>query len=75
MVACFHHQCWRYPESWIIALEQQWGIGLVGLSPAFIGVRAVSDRLEKVPGRSGIPWHCRTPWGGHPEQWLFQELT
>ena len=59
-------------EIWRIAVEQQWGIGLVGLSPAFMGVRVVSNRLENVAGRTGISQHCRTPWGGHPEQWFFK---
>ncbi|MDN3567210.1 ABC transporter substrate-binding protein [Paeniroseomonas aquatica] len=59
-------------EIWKLAVEQQWGIGLVGLSPAFMGVRVVSDRLENVPGRTGISQHIRTPWGAHPEQWYFR---
>jgi peptide/nickel transport system substrate-binding protein len=59
-------------EVWKIAVDQQWGIGLVGLSPAFMGVRVVSQRLENVPGRTGISQHCRTPWGAHPEQWFFR---
>lgn len=59
-------------EVWKIAVDQQWGIGLVGLSPAFMGVRVVSERLENVPGRTGISQHCRTPWGAHPEQWYFK---
>ena len=59
-------------EIWKLAVEQQWGIGLVGLSPAFMGVRVVSERLENVPGRTGISQHIRTPWGAHPEQWYFK---
>lgn len=53
-------------------MEQQWGIGVVGLSPAFMGVRVVSERLENVPARTGVSQHIRTPWGGHPEQWYFR---
>jgi len=37
-----------------------------------MGVRVVSDRLENVAGRTGISQHCRTPWGGHPEQWFLK---
>ncbi|GGC61741.1 peptide ABC transporter substrate-binding protein [Siccirubricoccus deserti] len=59
-------------EIWKLAVEQQWGIGLVGLSPAFMGVRVVSERLENVPARTGISQHIRTPWGAHPEQWYFK---
>ena len=60
-------------EIWKLVVEQQWSIGLVGLSPAFMGVRVVSDRLENVPERTCISQHCRTPWGAHPEQWFFKE--
>jgi len=58
-------------EVWKLAVDQQWGIGLVGLSPAFMGVRVVSRKLENVPARTAISQHCRTPWSGHPEQWYF----
>lgn len=59
-------------EIWKLAVEQQWAIGLVGLSPAFMGVRVVSERLENVAARTGISQHIRTPWGAHPEQWYFR---
>lgn len=59
-------------EVWKIVVEQQWGIGVVGLSPAFMGVRVVSNRLENVPARTGVSQHIRTPWGGHPETWYFR---
>jgi peptide/nickel transport system substrate-binding protein len=36
-----------------------------------MGVRLVSNRLENLAGRIGISQHCRTPWGGHPEQRFF----
>lgn len=59
-------------EIWKLAVEQQWGIGLVGLSPAFMGVRVVNEKLENVPARTGVSQHIRTPWGAHPEQWYFK---
>jgi len=59
-------------EIWKLVVEQQWNIGIVGLSPATHGVRVVSDRLENVPERTCIAQHCRTPWSGHPEQWFFR---
>jgi peptide/nickel transport system substrate-binding protein len=59
-------------EIWKLAVEQQWGIGLVGISPAFMGVRVVNERLENVPARTSVSQHSRTPWGGHPEQWYFR---
>ena len=51
------------------------GSGLVGRleGPTILhGVRVVSNRLENRAGRTGISQHCRTPWGGHPEQWFFK---
>jgi len=59
-------------EVWKLVVEQQWNIGIVGLSPATHGVRVVNDRLENVPARTCISQHCRTPWGAHPEQWFFR---
>jgi peptide/nickel transport system substrate-binding protein len=59
-------------EVWKLVVEQQWGIGVVGLSPAFMGVRVVSERLENVPARTGVSQHIRTPWGARPEQWFFK---
>ena len=59
-------------EIWRLAVDGAWGLGLVGQSPAFMGVRLVSDRLENVPDRVCISQHCRTPWSAHPEQWYFR---
>ena len=59
-------------EIWKLIVEQQWNIGIVGLSPATHGVRVVNERLENVPERTCIAQHCRTPWGAHPEQWFFK---
>ena len=59
-------------ELWRLIADQAWGLGLVGQSPAFMGVRVVSDRLENVPERVCISQHCRTPWSGRPEQWYFR---
>lgn len=59
-------------EIWRIVVEQQFSIGTVGMSPAFMGVRLVSNRLENVAGRACISQHCRTPWSVHPEQWFFK---
>jgi peptide/nickel transport system substrate-binding protein len=59
-------------EIWRIIADQVWGIGVVGQSPAYMGVRVVNDRLENVPERICISQHCRTPWSAHPEQWYFR---
>jgi len=59
-------------EIWKIHIDQVFSIGLVGQSPANMGTRVVSNRLENVPERTCISQHCRTPWSGHPEQWFFK---
>ena len=60
-------------EIWKIFVDQQYGIGTVGQSPAFMGVRVVSNRLENIPARVCIAQHCRTPGGSHPETWFYKE--
>ncbi len=59
-------------EIWKLAADQVWSIGLVGLSPAYMGTRVVNARLENVPARTCTSQHCRTPWSGHPEQWFYK---
>jgi peptide/nickel transport system substrate-binding protein len=58
---------------WRIIVDQQYEIGTVGQSPAFQGVRIVSNKLRNVPQRVCIAQHCRTPGGAHPETWYFVE--
>jgi len=59
-------------EIWRIVVDQQYGIGTVGQSPALMGVRLVSNRLENAPSRACIAQHCRTPGGSHPETWFYK---
>jgi peptide/nickel transport system substrate-binding protein len=59
-------------EIWKILVDQQYGIGTVGQSPAFMGIRLVSNRIENTPSRACIAQHCRTPGGSHPETWFFK---
>ena len=58
---------------WEILIDQQYGIGTVGQSPALMGVRLVSNKLGNIPSRNCIAQHCRTPGGAHPETWYFKE--
>jgi peptide/nickel transport system substrate-binding protein len=58
-------------EIWKMIVEQQWGIGLVGQSPAILGVRVVSDKLRNIPERTCISQHCRAPGVARPEQWFY----
>ena len=59
-------------ELWKMLVDEVWSIGVVGQTPAFMGTRVVNERLENVPSRTCISQHCRTPWGGHPEQWYYK---
>ncbi|MEZ5864310.1 MAG: ABC transporter substrate-binding protein [Geminicoccaceae bacterium] len=60
-------------EIWKILIDQQYGIGTVGQSPALMGVRLVSNKLGNIPSRNCIAQHCRTPGGAHPETWYYKE--
>ena len=60
-------------EIWRLEVDNVWQIGLVGLSPTYMGMRVVNMKLENVPGRVCTSQHCRTPWGGHPEQWFYKQ--
>jgi len=59
-------------EIWKILVDQQYGIGTVGQSPAGLGVRLVSNRLGNIAARVCNAQHCRTPGNSHPETWYFK---
>jgi peptide/nickel transport system substrate-binding protein len=59
-------------EIWKILVGQQYGIGVVGQSPALMGVRIVSNRLGNIASRVCIAQHCRVPGGSHPETWYYK---
>jgi peptide/nickel transport system substrate-binding protein len=59
-------------EIWKILVDQQYGIGTVGQSPAGLGVRLVSNRLGNIASRVCNAQHCRTPGNSHPELWYFK---
>jgi peptide/nickel transport system substrate-binding protein len=60
-------------EIWKILVDQQYGIGTVGQSPALFGVRIVSNKLGNIPARTCIAQHCRTPASSHAETWYFKQ--
>ena len=60
-------------EIWKILVEQQYSIGTVGQSPAFMGVRLVSNKLGNIADRVCIAQHCRAPAASHPEMWYFKQ--
>jgi peptide/nickel transport system substrate-binding protein len=59
-------------EIWKILVDQQYGIGTVGQSPAGLGVRLVTNRLGNIASRVCNAQHCRTPGNSHPETWYFK---
>jgi len=60
-------------EIWKILVDQQYSIGTVGQSPAFMGVRLASNKLGNIPSRVCIAQHCRAPAASHPEMWYFKQ--
>ena len=52
-------------------VENQYNIGIVGLSPMVQGVIVVKNGLNNVPETAGNDWPLRTPNTGFPEQWHY----
>ena len=59
-------------EIWKIAVEQEWSIGTVGQSPAFMGVRIVKNNMGNIPSRQINAQHVRTPHSSWPETFYFK---
>ena len=59
-------------EIWKIIVEQQWSIGTVGQSPAFMGVRIVKNNMGNVPERQVNAQHARTPCSSQPTVFFFK---
>lgn len=59
-------------EIWKIIVEQQWSIGTVGQSPAFMGVRIVKNNMGNVPARQVNAQHARTPCTSRPVTFYFK---
>ncbi len=59
-------------EIWRLLVDNQYGIGTVGLSPAVMGVRIVSKRMGNIPARQVNAQHARTPCSSHPETFFFK---
>jgi peptide/nickel transport system substrate-binding protein len=57
---------------WKILVDEQFSIGLVGLSPAMMGVRIVSNKLGNIPARQVNAQHARTPCSSHPATFFFK---
>ena len=59
-------------EIWKIIVEQEWSIGTVGQSPAFMGVRIVKNNMGNIPERQVNAQHVRTPHSSWPETFYFK---
>ena len=59
-------------DMWRVAVEQQWAIGTVGLSPAVMGVRIVSNRVGNSPDRLYNSTDGMTPAPSRPETFFFK---
>ncbi len=59
-------------EIWKIIVEESWAIGIVGLAPAFMGVRIVKNNLGNIPARQVNAQHTRTPNSSHPATFFFK---
>jgi peptide/nickel transport system substrate-binding protein len=59
-------------EVWKIITEEVWGIGTVGQSPAFMGVRIVKNNMGNIPERQANAQHTRTPWTSQPSTFFFK---
>ncbi len=59
-------------QLWRIICEQQWSIGTVGQSPAFMGVRVVKNNMGNVPERQVNAQHARTPGSSLPPTFFFK---
>jgi peptide/nickel transport system substrate-binding protein len=59
-------------EIWKILVDEQYSIGTVGLSPATMGVRIVSNKLGNIPARQTNAQHARTPCSSHPPTFYYK---
>jgi peptide/nickel transport system substrate-binding protein len=59
-------------ELWATYVDQVFNVGLVGLSPATLGVRVVNNDLGNVPGRMIVGTDAWTESIGRPETMYFK---
>ncbi len=59
-------------EIWKIVVEECWVIGMVGQSPALLGVRIVKNTMGNVPAREVNAQHVRKPNTSHPATHFFK---
>jgi peptide/nickel transport system substrate-binding protein len=59
-------------DIWKIIVQQTWSIGVVGQSPAFMGVRIVKNNMGNIPQRQTNAQHARTPYSSMPITFYFK---
>ena len=59
-------------EIWKIAIDEQWGIGTVGLAAANLGVRLVKNNMGNVPERLAQVRAARHPGATQPSTYFFK---
>ena len=63
---------WLGKEIYKTIVENQYNIGIVGLTPMVHGVIVKKNNLNNVPDTAANDWPLRTPNTGFPEQWYFE---
>ena len=58
-------------EIYRTVVENQYSIGIVGLSPMVQGLVVRNNTLQNVPDVAANDWTFRTPKSAFPEQWYF----
>jgi len=59
-------------EIWKILVKECWGIGTVGISPAWMGVRISKNTMGNIPDREANSQNGRTPNTSHPATFYFK---
>ncbi|MGQ4808520.1 hypothetical protein NKDENANG_01903 [Candidatus Entotheonellaceae bacterium PAL068K] len=62
-------------QIWQIVIEEQWAIGLVGLSPAFLGLRVAKTDLGNIPSRQFNSPDTKTPGISRPVTFFWKSAT
>jgi peptide/nickel transport system substrate-binding protein len=60
-------------EIWKIVVDEQWIIGVAGLSPAVMGVRLAKNDLGNIPTRQVNGQHVRTEGISHPATFYWKK--
>jgi len=63
---------WLGKEIYKTIVENQYNIGIVGLTPMVHGVIVKKNSLNNVPDTAANDWPLRTPNTGFPERWYFE---